>query len=117
MEISIQTLEQYHFILLQLQQKPTKTPRLDLIDDVEHLFHWKMEVQLNVIQKVEITAAHHGASVEAPLNIMIVQIVLTIGKMVHQVYQLCHHPIFQNVNWNNLFIINTSIKYTHLHFR
>ena len=58
-----------------LQQKPTKTLRLDLIDNVEHLFHWKMEVQLNVIPKLNITAAQNGAIVEAQKNIVIAQIV------------------------------------------
>ena len=72
------------------------------MDDVERLFHWTMEVQLNVIPKPNITAAQNGATVEAQTNIVIVQIVLTTGKMVHQVYQLCHYPIFQNVNWNNV---------------
>ena len=55
------------------------------MDDVDHLFHWTMEAQLNVIPKLNITAAQNGAIVEAQKNIVIAQIVLTIGKMVHQV--------------------------------
>ena len=58
------------------------------MDDVGHLFHWKMEAPLNVIPKLNISAAQNGAIVEAQTNIVIVQIVLTIGKLVHQVYQL-----------------------------
>ena len=68
------------------------------MDDVDHLFHWMMEAQLNVIPTLNISAAQNGVIVEAQTNIVIVQIVLTIGKMVHQVQQLCHHPIFQTVN-------------------
>ena len=68
------------------------------MDDVDHLFHWMMEAQLNVIPTLNISAAQNGVIVEAQTNIVIVQIVLTIGKMVHQVQQLFHHPIFQTVN-------------------
>ena len=55
------------------------------MDDVEHLFHWTMEAQHNVIPKLKITAAQNGAIVEGQTIIVIVQIVLTIGMMVHQV--------------------------------
>ena len=55
------------------------------MDDVDHLFHWMMEAQLNVIPTLNISAAQNGVIVEAQTNIVIVQIVLTIGKMVHQV--------------------------------
>ena len=45
------------------------------MDDVDHLFHWMMEAQLNVIPTLNISAAQNGVIVEAQTNIVIVQIV------------------------------------------
>ena len=55
------------------------------MEDVDHLSPWMMEVLLNVIQKLNITVAQNGDIVEVQMSIVIVQIVLIIGKLVHQV--------------------------------
>ena len=55
------------------------------MEDVDRLFHWTMEVLLNVIPKQNTTAAQNGVIVEAQMSIVIVQIVLITERMVHQV--------------------------------
>ena len=65
------------------------------MEDVDRLFHWTMEVLLNVILKQNTTAAQNGVIVEAQMSIVIVQIVLIIAKMMHQVYNSCHLTIFK----------------------
>ena len=65
------------------------------MEDVDRLFHWKMEVLPNVIPTPNITVAQNGVIVEAQMSIVIVQIVLIIERMVHQVYSSCHLTIFK----------------------
>ena len=45
--------------------------------------------------KQNITVAQNGVIVEAQMSIVIVQIVLIIAKMMHQVYNACHLTIFK----------------------
>ena len=91
-----QILRTLWFFLIhqQLRQKLTQIKSSDQMEDVDRLFHWMMEVLPNVIPKQNITAAQNGVIVEAQMSIVIVQIVLIIVKMMHQVYNSCHLTIF-----------------------